>query len=44
MQLVAVGDASKIKSVLEKYGPVEQMDASGKREEESGKPAGTTLQ
>ena len=30
MQLVAVGDASKIKTVLEKYGPVEMLDASGK--------------
>jgi zinc protease len=30
MQVVAVGDASKIKPVLEKYGPVEIVDASGK--------------
>jgi zinc protease len=30
MQVVAVGDASKIKTVLEKYGPVEMVDASGK--------------
>ncbi len=40
MQIVAVGDASKIKTILEKYGPVEQIDAAGKRAEESGKPAG----
>lgn len=31
MQVVAVGDASKIKSVLEKYGPVEVYDIEGKR-------------
>jgi zinc protease len=30
MQVVAVGDAGKIKSVLEKYGPVELVEASGK--------------
>jgi zinc protease len=30
MQVVAVGDASKIKTVMEKYGPVEIVDASGK--------------
>ncbi len=30
MQVVAVGDAGKIKTVLEKYGPVEIVDASGK--------------
>lgn len=30
MQVVAVGDAGKIKSVLEKYGPVENVDAAGK--------------
>jgi zinc protease len=29
MQVVAVGDAGKIKTVLEKYGPVELVDASG---------------
>ena len=27
---VAVGDAGKIKSVMEKYGPVEMVDPSGK--------------
>jgi zinc protease len=30
MQVVAVGDAGKIKTILEKYGPVEIVDASGK--------------
>jgi len=40
MQLVAVGDAGKIKSILEKYGPVEVMDASGKPAAETSKPAG----
>jgi predicted Zn-dependent peptidase len=30
MQVVAVGDASKIKSVMEKYGPVEMVDSSEK--------------
>ncbi|HEX9759652.1 MAG TPA: pitrilysin family protein [Candidatus Acidoferrales bacterium] len=30
MQVVAVGDASKIKAVLEKYGPVELYDTDGK--------------
>jgi predicted Zn-dependent peptidase len=29
MQLVAVGDAGKIKPALEKYGPVEVYDSSG---------------
>jgi zinc protease len=31
MQLVAVGDAGKIKPILERYGPVEIYDASGAR-------------
>jgi predicted Zn-dependent peptidase len=31
MQVVAVGDASKIKAALEKYGPVEVYDTEGKR-------------
>lgn len=44
MQLVAVGDARKIKSVLEKYGPVEMVDASGKPEVEPGKSPGANLQ
>ncbi len=30
MQVVAVGDAGKIKPILEKYGPVEIVDNSGK--------------
>lgn len=30
MQLVAVGDGQKIKSALEKYGPVESFDAEGR--------------
>jgi zinc protease len=37
MQVIAVGDAGKIKPVLEKYGPVELVDASGKAAEETGK-------
>jgi zinc protease len=44
MQVVAVGDASKIKSVLEKYGPVEMVDVSGKPAVEAGKAPGTGLQ
>jgi hypothetical protein len=40
MQVVAVGDASKIKTVMEKYGPVEMVDASGKPAVEAGKSAG----
>jgi predicted Zn-dependent peptidase len=31
MQIVAVGDAGKIKSVLEKYGPVEAYDINGRK-------------
>ena len=31
MQIVAVGDVSKIKPVLEKYGPVEVFDTDGKK-------------
>jgi len=31
LQVVAVGDVSKIKTVMEKYGPVEVYDADGKR-------------
>jgi predicted Zn-dependent peptidase len=31
MQLVAVGDVAKIRSILEKYGPIEIYDAEGKR-------------
>ena len=44
MQLVAVGDAGKIKSILEKYGPVEMVDVSGKPVIEAGKTAGAGLQ
>lgn len=31
LQVVAVGDVSKIKSIMEKYGPVEVYDADGKK-------------
>jgi zinc protease len=31
MQIIAVGDASKIRTVLEKYGPVERYDVQGKK-------------
>jgi predicted Zn-dependent peptidase len=31
LQVVAVGDVSKIKAVMEKYGPVEVYDAEGKK-------------
>jgi hypothetical protein len=31
MQVVAVGDGSKIRSVLEKYGPVEVYDTEGRK-------------
>ena len=44
MQVVAVGDASKIKTILEKYGPVEIVDASGRPAVETSKPAGAGLQ
>jgi zinc protease len=43
MQVVAVGDASKIKTVMEKYGPVEIVDASGKPAVEAGKSSGAGL-
>ncbi|HEV7968054.1 MAG TPA: pitrilysin family protein [Candidatus Acidoferrales bacterium] len=43
MQVVAVGDASKIKSVLEKYGSVEMVDASTKTPRVAGKAAGAGL-
>ena len=32
LQLVAVGDADKVKAVLEKYGSVEVFDSSGARQ------------
>jgi zinc protease len=44
MQVVAVGDASKIKAVMEKFGPVEMMDASGKPAIESPKSTGAAVQ
>jgi len=31
MQIIAVGDGSKIRTVLEKYGPVERYDVQGKK-------------
>ena len=44
MQVVAVGDAGKIKSVLEKYGPVEIVDASGKTAPQTNKPKDASVQ
>jgi len=44
MQVVAVGDAGKIKSILEKYGPVEIVDASGKNPAETSKPKDASAQ
>jgi zinc protease len=44
MQVVAVGDAGKIKTVLEKYGPVEIVDASGKAAAESNKSKDASVQ
>jgi predicted Zn-dependent peptidase len=43
MQVVAVGDASKIKTVLDKYGPVEIVDASGKAAPEESKSKGASV-
>jgi zinc protease len=43
MQVVAVGDAGKIKSILEKYGPVDLMDPSGKPPVAAGKSAGAGI-
>jgi zinc protease len=43
MQIVAVGDASKIKSVMEKYGPVEMVDAAGKPPVERGAAQGDSV-
>jgi predicted Zn-dependent peptidase len=40
LQIVAVGDASKIRTVLEKFGTVTVYDAEGKPE--AAKPAATT--
>jgi len=39
VQIVAVGDASKIKSVMEKYGPVEVYDSTGKPAMAAGAPS-----
>jgi zinc protease len=44
MQVVAVGDAGKIKSVLEKYGPVEIVDASGKTAPQTNKSKDASVQ
>jgi zinc protease len=44
MQVVAVGDAGKIKSILEKYGPVDIVDASAKTASEANKPKGASAQ
>ena len=44
MQVVAVGDASKIKTILEKYGPVELVDASGKPAVEAPRSTGAAVQ
>ena len=43
MQVIAVGDAGKIKTVLEKYGPVEIVDTSGAPPVAAGKTAGAGL-
>ena len=44
MQVVAVGDAGKIRSILEKYGPVEIVDAAGKIAAEISKPKDASAQ
>jgi zinc protease len=44
MQVVAVGDAGKIKPVLEKFGPVELVDASGKIAADASKAKDTSAQ
>ena len=44
MQVVAVGDAGKIKTILEKYGPVEIVDASAKIAAEISKPKDASAQ
>jgi zinc protease len=44
MQVVAVGDAAKIKPVLGKYGPVEMVDASGKTAPVTTKPKDASAQ
>jgi hypothetical protein len=42
--VVAVGDAGKIKTILEKYGPVEIVDAFGKNAAPAGKPKDASAQ
>lgn len=43
MQVVAVGDASKIKTILEKYGSVEMVDAAGSAGETGAARTGFSL-
>jgi len=43
MQVVAIGDAGKIKTVLEKYGPVEIVDETGKVAGAPGKAGSASL-
>jgi zinc protease len=44
MQVVAVGDAGKIKTVLEKYGPLELVGPSGKSAAETTKSTAASVQ
>jgi predicted Zn-dependent peptidase len=44
MQVVAVGDAGKIKPVLEKYGPVEMVDVSDKPAAEGSRQKSASAQ
>jgi zinc protease len=44
MQIVAVGDASKIRTVLDKYGPVGMVDASGGTAPDTSKAKGASAQ
>lgn len=44
MQIVAVADAGKIKSVLEKYGPVEMVASSDTLAPPAAKPMGASVQ
>jgi zinc protease len=44
MQVVAVGDAGKIKAVLDKYGPVEIVDSTGKTTPEANKSKAASAQ
>lgn len=43
MQIVAVGDAGKVKTVMEKYGPVELVNASDTPEVQGSKSTGAEL-